>query len=134
METLFYSFPVQFPSNKAPVLLTDGLLSEHTLHQAEQEKAHELGPAAPGQSRKEKGHMATLLRPTSKSHWGKIACSSCLTCTRKTWCCTISLHTRLRLTTTYNHCMLQDQRIELETSLRPGGGRYLRGGRRAELI
>lgn len=68
METLIYSFPAQFPSNKVPVLLTDGVLSEHSLHQMGQKKAHELGPAAPGQSGKEKGHMAIPPRPTSKSH------------------------------------------------------------------
>lgn len=40
METLIYSFPAQFPSNKAPVLLTGGVLSGHSLHQAEQKDKH----------------------------------------------------------------------------------------------
>lgn len=115
---MVYSLPAQFPSNKAPVTSHWWSPSHHSLHQMGQDKALETGPA-PGQSGKEKGHLDTPLRPTCKSHWGKDTCSSCLPCTRKTWALT-----------PYDPCLLQDYGLGM--SLRPGGGRYLRGGRRAE--
>lgn len=65
METLICSFPSQFPSNKAPVLLADGFYSEHSLHQVGQKKVHELRAATPGWCGKEKG-LGYLLKTAAQ--------------------------------------------------------------------